>query len=276
MLIDGQPRDSIDARDRGLHYGDGLFETIAVKDARPLLWPEHMARLADGCRRLGLPLPNPDLLRREAAAEIAESGFGVLKIMLTRGCGGRGYRPPADPDITRILAFHPAPDYPPEFWTKGVRVRLCNTRLGMNPALAGMKHLNRLEQVLARREWDDDGIVEGLMRDSAGNLLEGTMSNLFLVNSQRLLTPALDQCGVAGVMRKKVLETASEVGIHCRIADVSLQELERADALFLTNALIGIWPVRQVDGQSFSLDAIPAPLRERIAPYALLPTPGHC
>ena len=275
MLIDGQPRDSIDACDRGLHYGDGLFETVAVKQGRPLLWPGHMARLRQGCSRLGMAGPDPDVLERDALAEIAGRDQGVLKIILTRGCGGRGYRPPKASRESRILSFHSRPDYPLNNWTLGVKVRNCRTRLGMNPDLAGLKHLNRLEQVLARSEWDDATVAEGLMWNLAGNLVEGTMSNCFLVMGEELLTPSLDQCGVAGVMRQTVLDSARDLGIACKVTDIPATWLARSDALFLTNSLIGIWPVRQLDQRAYSTAAIPAALLERITPLALIPTLGH-
>jgi 4-amino-4-deoxychorismate lyase len=275
VLIDGEPRDSVDANDRGLHYGDGLFETVAVRDAGPLLWAEHMQRLDEGCRRLGMAAPDPETLGREAARAIGDRRRGVLKIILTRGAGGRGYRPAANAVCTRIFAFYPEPDHEPGNWRQGVQVRLCRTRLGLNPSLAGMKHLNRLEQVLARAEWNDESVAEGLMLDPAGNLVEGTMSNLFLVVGGGLLTPALEHAGVAGVMRRKVLEIADELGIPREIGQVSLERLEQADALFLTNSLIGIWPVRRLEQRRLAIEAIPVRLRELVAPHALAPAPGH-
>jgi len=271
MRIDGELCDRIDARDRGLLYGDGLFETIAVENGEPLLWDRHLERLSDGCRRLGLPAPDADRLQRDAAAEIAQDSSGVLKIIVTRGPGGRGYRPPATPVPTRILAFHPVPEHPASCWRDGIKARMCHIRLGENPALAGLKHLNRLEQVLARAEWTHPGVAEGLMRSASGNLVEGVMSNLFLVEGSQLATPDLTRCGVAGVMRQMVLDLAAELGIPCRVTDVPLQRLQQADALFLTNSLIGIWPVRQVDGLPYAIDRIPVRLRELIALHALVP-----
>jgi 4-amino-4-deoxychorismate lyase len=275
VLIDGEPRDSVDANDRGLHYGDGLFETVAVRDAEPLLWAEHLQRLDEGCRRLGMAAPDPVTLGREAARAIGDRPRGVLKIILTRGTGGRGYRPAANAVCTRIFALYPEPDHEPGNWRQGVQVRLCRTRLGLNPSLAGMKHLNRLEQVLARAEWSDESVAEGLMLDPAGNLVEGTMSNLFLVVGGGLLTPALEHAGVAGVMRRKVLEIADELGIPREIGQVSLERLDQADALFLTNSLIGIWPVRRLEQRPLAIEPIPTRLRELVAPHALAPAPGH-
>jgi 4-amino-4-deoxychorismate lyase len=184
----------------------------------------------------------------------------VLKVVLTRGIGGRGYRPPESPRPTRILSLHPRPDYPAAWSERGVAVTFCRTRLGENPILAGLKHLNRLEQVLARSEWRDPRIAEGLMQDGKGRVIGGTMSNLFLVSEGRLVTPRLDSCGVAGTVRALVLRIAGDYGIEAVEADVRRAEVAAADGLFLTNALIGIWPVRRLGAKSMSLERLPAEL----------------
>ena len=269
MWIGGQPGDSIDATDRGLNYGDGLFETVAVVQGQPKLWQAHMERLQSGCDRLNIPFPGADLLMGEMEKAVPDRGNGVLKIVVTRGPGGRGYRPPETLHPTRIVAFHPAPTYPAACWTEGVTTRICETRLGRNPSLAGMKHLNRLEQVLARQEWCDDSIAEGIMFDTEGRLVSGTMSNIFLVSGGRLTTPSLSRCGVEGVMRRQVLDIATHLGMAVEIRDIPADRLGQADAVFLTNALMGIWPVRQIDNQVFSPDAVPAALREHITQHAL-------
>lgn len=273
MLINGKPGDTVCALDRGLQYGDGLFETLAVAGGRPALWERHMRRLMSGCRRLGLPAPPRELLFSECRAVSAAGQRGVLKILLTRGAGGRGYRPASAAEPTRIVVFHPWPEYPQQWWRDGIRLRICVTRLGENPALAGLKHLNRLEQVLARAEWDDPGIAEGLMLDFSGQVVEGTMTNLFLLRDGALLTPDLGRCGVAGVMREVVMDVARERGIPVAESNLTLQELEQADALFMTNSVIGIWPVMALEGRRFDLDAIPDGLAAAMSTAAGL---GRC
>lgn len=251
FLIDGEARDRIDARDRGLAYGDGLFETIAVDGGVPLLWERHVQRLTWGCERLGLPLPDPALLAAETRHLCREADRAVLKLILTRGSGGRGYRPPQPATTTRILGLHPWPDYPAAWREEGVRVRICDTRLAVQPALAGLKHLNRLEQVLARREWDDPAIAEGLMLDTAGRVVEGTFTNLFLVRDGVLRTPELSGSGVAGIMRDRVLETADGLGLPRVTGAVTLDDMAAAEEVFLTNTLIGIWPVQAIDERPY-------------------------
>jgi 4-amino-4-deoxychorismate lyase len=205
-----------------------------------------MERLAEGGRRLGLPVPDPNLVAAECERALAGLGAGSVKLMVTRGPGPRSYRPPADPAVTRIVVSSaPKPRNDPE---EGIVVRLCDTPLGLNPRLAGIKHLNRLEQVLACAEWDDPAIAEGLMSSVDGRIVCGTAANVFLVREGRLLTPAIRDCGVAGVMRGVVLAAAREAGIDSEILDVRLVDFSAADEVFLTNAITGVRPVGEILG----------------------------
>lgn len=266
ILVNGRPQAWIDPRDRGLQYGDGLFETIAVHDRRLALWDFHLCRLMQGCERLGIRAPDADTLAREVRSVGPEHGRAVVKVIVTRGVGGRGYRPSLDPvPATRVVSAHPWPDYPADNAEHGVRVRLCRTRLGWNAALAGLKHLNRLEQVMARREWHDPDIAEGLMLDQAEHVVEGTMSNLFLVRDGRLITPTLERCGVAGVRRRAVLACAAALGLAVAEQAVALADLTAADELFLTNSIIGLWPVRHLDGRSYPVGPLTRALAAELA-----------
>ena len=190
-LVDGVPAQCIDVTDRGFQYGDGLFETIAYRDGGLEFWQRHMARLTQDCMRLGIEPPPADLLLQESLSLCREQPDGVIKITVTRGSGGRGYRPPQQAQSRRVVSFHPMPPSGSTPRHQAVVVRLCDLRLSAQPALAGMKHLNRLEQVMARREWFDDQISEGLMCNTEGELIEGTQSNLFIVSGAVLYTPQL-------------------------------------------------------------------------------------
>lgn len=247
MLVNGAPVDAVSSGDRGFHYGDGVFETFAVSAGCPLLWDGHMARLAEGCGRLGLPLQDRELLRREARHLCDGVSRGVLKLIVTRGDGARGYAPPAHPAPTRVFVTYPWPAHPPEYRAKGIATRLCTMRLGRNRTLAGIKHLNRLENVLARAECAESGLPEGLMLDSDGRLIGGTMSNVYLGVGDRLVTPALGHAGVAGVVRGFLLDAAGEGRLPLRVeADLTAADLQRADELFVSNSLIGVWPVVRI------------------------------
>jgi 4-amino-4-deoxychorismate lyase len=251
MLIDGRAQDSISARDRGLHFGDGVFETIAVDAGRALCLEHHLARLADGCARLALPAPELATLEDECARVCDGAERAGLKIMITRGVSGRGYGSGPGAVPTRIVARYPWPPYPADSRIDGVAVRICSTRLGRNPRLAGIKHLNRLEQVLARSEDALAQCDEGLMLDDSGCLIAGIMSNVFVRWGKRLITPDLSECGVAGIMRKLVLEVSEQAtGLVPEIAALGVDDLSTAEECFLTNSLIGIWPIKTIAGQS--------------------------
>jgi len=248
-LINGLADEVITADDRGLSYGDGLFETIAVRDGACRFWSEHMARLRSGCQRLGLPAPVPEQLERDAHELIGAAERGTLKMIVTAGRGPRGYRRPQPVASTRLVGFSVESAPGPR---EKARVRLCATPWGSNRVLAGMKTLNRLEQVLARAEWDSAGIAEGVMLGAHGRIVSGTMSNLFIVVEGQLLTPRLDACGVHGIMRAKVFDVAGRLGLACREEDLPGSLLKQADDMFLTNALWGAWPVERLDEYLFA------------------------
>jgi 4-amino-4-deoxychorismate lyase len=270
-LIDGAPSTTVPAIDRGLQYGDGLFETIAVVAGAPCLWNRHLARLRAGCARLAIPPPAEEQLVEDVRRLTRGVDRAVLKLIVTRGDGGRGYRPPAAPRPRRIVGLSPWPDHPGAWASAGVRVRYCATRLGHQPRLAGLKHLNRLEQVLARAEWDEPDIAEGLMLDLEGRVVEGTQANLFVWRDGRLLTPALDQCGVAGVVRGLTIDTARRLGIAVVEAGVTPGDLAQADAVFLTSSLAGLWPVRELAGRPLDPERLPRELRVGVLAGAFRP-----
>jgi 4-amino-4-deoxychorismate lyase len=247
-LVNGKPATALDIHDRGIHYGDGVFETIAVCGGAALLWQQHLQRLQLGCQRLGIRAPEKDLLRQEAEHLIRDAGLGVLKIILTRGAGGRGYRYPDSCSATRILGLYPWPDHIHQLWRDGAILGQCRTRLSRQPALAGIKHLNRLEQVLARSEWRDQW-HDAVMLDDQGAVIEGTMSNLFAVRDGVVFTPALRECGIAGVMRAQILAHGPALQLDCREIRMDMSELNDADELFLTNSIIGLWPVVKFNGR---------------------------
>jgi 4-amino-4-deoxychorismate lyase len=274
-FVNGKPAGSIDLQDRGLAYGDGLFETIAMRCGGPCLWPEHMARLSAGAERLGIPMPGEALWRDEIRQLTRAGPTATVKLILTRGIGARGYRPPLRPQPSRILLLYPTEDPAPRWSRREVAVRLCTTRLGANPALAGIKHLNRLEQVMAQSEWTDPDIAEGLMCDVHGNLIGGTMTNLFLYREGTLLTPRLHQAGVSGTVRRRVLYQARALGIPVRETRLRPADLLRADGAFLTNALIGCRPISRFDGHPLDESAVPPALLERVQHDAFEPDPDR-
>ncbi len=264
VLINGESTRCLDVADRGLQYGDGLFTTLSVEDGVPLFLDRHLSRLSSDAERLDITFPGRGILAEEARRLCAFHPAGVLKIMLTRGVGGRGYRYPRDSEPTRILSVGPAPDYPADIREQGVKARICTSRLGINPRLAGIKHLNRLEQVMARAEWNDEDIREGLLLDQEGFLVEGVMSNVFLVREGRLRTPSVDRCGVAGVMRALTVEAARGMGVAVEEIRIPVQEAFDAEELFLTNSLIRVWPVRVLNDKELRVGEMARMLAKRI------------
>jgi 4-amino-4-deoxychorismate lyase len=252
MLINGKPGDMISIRDRGLLYGDGVFRTLRASCGQALHWPLHYRKLQHDCRALGLACPDEALLRAELDMLLAQHPDGVVKLIVTRGTGTRGYTPLANIAPTRTWDISPSPQYPADNARQGVKVRLCNLRLSAQPLLAGIKHLNRLENVLAAAEWSDPEIAEGLLLDTENHVIEGTRSNLFMVSQGRLITPDLSRCGVAGVQRERVLDWARQYGMAVEVCDIALEDLWQADELFLSNSLIGLWPIRELEQSRWS------------------------
>jgi len=251
--INGRPAAVVAYRDRGLQYGDGLFETMRVRRRSIRLLEYHVDRLYDGCRRLMIQAPNERVLRSELLRIAAQRAEGVLKLIVTRGSGARGYRPSGRERCTRIAALYAVPRGSAAATLDPARVRLCKTPLGMNAALAGLKTLNRLDSVLARSEWDDARIWEGLMRDADQNIVCGTMSNLFLRQGSSLLTPVLDRCGVAGVMRRWVLEQASALGLRAVQRRIRWEDLGEAEEVFMSNAVVGLMSIGEIQNKTLRI-----------------------
>lgn len=270
IWVDGIADLSLPADDRGLQYGDGLFETMRVVGGRVPLLERHLARLVAGCAQLALPAPEPATLRSEIDVASVGRDDAVLKLVVTRGSAGRGYRAPAAPQPRRVLSLHPRTEWASPPATASIRARTCSTRLAIGGPLVGLKHLNRLEQVLARSEWQDDAIAEGLMLDAEGTVVAGTMTNLFLVVDGALLTPVLDRCGIAGIARALVLESAAPLGLQVAQRRIAAGELRQADEIFVCNSVVGLRPLAELDGRALPAAPITARLRAALGSQGLV------
>lgn len=265
ILIDGSPNERVSALDRGFAYGDGVFRTMRARGGRALHWERHYAKLRADCAVLGLACPSEYVLRAEVA-QVAEDGCDhVVKIVVTRGTGGRGYAPPSGSAPLRVVASFPMPAYPSDRDARGVVLRWCRTRVSVQPALAGVKHLNRLDSVLARAEWSDDGIAEGLMLDGEGHVVEGTMSNVFILEGSQLSTPLLDVAGVAGVQRDRLMAQAGALGLSCIEERITPERLLAADQVCVVNSVIGLWWACGLDERRWSRLDVTAALIQRLA-----------
>ncbi len=263
-LINGKSTDEISFLDRGLQYGDGLFETIAVEEGVLLCRDEHLERLKQGCKCLNISFPDQDLLINESSTLVNHVDHGVLKIIITRGQGGRGYALPKTEEPSRIISLYPWPEYPIENSSTGINVRICDYRYAQNITLAGVKHLNRLEQVLARSEWTDESIAEGLVLDQENNVIEGTSSNLFYISNGVLFTPDLSGCGVDGIIRNKIVKLASDLNIDIEVEKISLDALMNANEIFVCNSVIGVWPVKSIGDKIFSIGKMTLQIKQEL------------
>lgn len=271
ISVNGAIGQQISPLDRGFAYGDGLFETCRLTRGVIPLWALHKARLRAGCERLRIPLDEA-LLEHYLAALLSAAALaeGIFKVTVTRGVGGRGYGLPAEVFPTYCLALYDTAINLAH--QQGVVLRVCQQRLAHNASLAGIKHLNRLEQILARTEWQDTAIVDGLLMDENDHFIESTSSNLFIVRKGQLLTPNLSRCGVAGIMRQLITDVlAPGAGITTEIGSVTLSDLQSADEVFICNAVNGIWPVVEIRSEAnpmiFSQGNITAALQQALRAY---------
>jgi 4-amino-4-deoxychorismate lyase len=258
-LIDGVP-DSAGGPDRGSQFGDGVFETMAAANGRIPALERHLQRLERGCVALGLPEPDRDRLVRDIESLLPSARRAVIKVIVGPAGTGRGYARPAGAGLTHRVGCLPWPSRLPET----LSVTVCRIRLAAQPALAGIKHCNRLEQILARREVDAAGADEGLMRDRDDRIVEGVAANVFVVRHGVLQTPPLDQCGVAGVMRSRVLEAAEQLGVATQVTPLLLTDILEADELFMTNSLIGVRRVHRLTREAGAQEWNPGPITNRI------------
>ncbi|MDZ4200874.1 MAG: aminodeoxychorismate lyase [Gallionella sp.] len=263
MLVNGLPANTISIHDRGLLYGDGVFRTLRAVRGKVLCWSLHYLKLQHDCAKLNISCPEESVLLSELAQLLGQYPDAALKLIVTRGEGERGYVPPTTSEPTRIWDVSPLPQYPSENSRCGVRIGVCGLRLSAQPRLAGIKHLNRLENVLAASERADADIAESLLLDDEGNVIEGIRSNLFMVTAGTLVTPDLSRCGVAGIQRERVMVWALKQNVPLQVRNVGLDELMQADELFMVNSLIGLWPVRELQQRRWDI----FPLAGKISQY---------
>ncbi len=249
-LVDGEISTFVAASNRGLNYADGLFETLCVHHGIPRRWQAHMDRLGAGCERLGIDMPAQAILLREVQTVSAGLADAVVKIVLSRGGSARGYKAPPDAGCVRIVSAHIFPRDIDAIAARGVRARICELRLAIQPALGGIKHLNRLEQVLASSEPSAEGVSEGILLDREDHVISAISANIFLVLDGRFLTPRLDRCGVRGVIRSQLLAAFST---RCEQRRIQVDLLQEADEVFICNSVRGIVPVTAIDGQEYAI-----------------------
>ncbi len=263
ISVNGQITDQVSALDRGLAYGDGVFETAKVRSGSLPLWNYHKARLLEGCQRLHIPLDIAELdswveallqqvfsSPENPAADHSVSSDAILKVVVSRGVGGRGYDVDASLEPTVICSLQPLVQ---QELVKPVDLHLCQHRLPLNSLLAGIKHLNRLDNVMLKYECQQMGLEDGLVLDERGCVIEATSSNVFFQRGEIIYTPAIISSGVSGVMRRLLLEEVLPgLGITCIVENISEADLARFEQGFLCNSVRGLTEIASVAGRRFS------------------------
>jgi 4-amino-4-deoxychorismate lyase len=260
-LLNGSYDEGLSVLDRAFAYGDGVFRTLLVRHGVPVNWDLHHAKLRDDCERLKLDCPDEALIFEDIKCLFKSDGFGVLKIVVSRGEGARGYAVPTNIKPNRVVIKIPQPTYSAANVDEGVKLFLCSIRLSKQPVLAGIKHLNRLENVMARMEWSDPDFIDGLLLDENGFVIEGTMSNVFARFGDKLLTPDLSQSGVAGVTRARILKMSDALGLDVKVQAFTLDQLFEADEVIICNTLFGAWQVRALSNKSWNKQMLASKIR---------------
>ncbi|WP_423061928.1 aminodeoxychorismate lyase [Citrobacter portucalensis] len=243
-LINGKTSDLLPADDRGLQFGDGCFTTARIVDGRVLLLASHIARLQLACTQLAIPYLQWQMLIEEMCHLAQLHTHGVLKVIITRGSGGRGYSGANCRNATRILSVSAWPVHYDRWRQEGITLALSPVRLGRNPLLAGLKHLNRLEQVLIRSHLEQTDADEALVLDSEGWVTECCAANLFWRKGDVVYTPRLDQAGVNGIMRQFCIRMLAQSPFSIVEKYAGLEEVMQADEIVVCNALMPVIPVR--------------------------------
>lgn len=268
--VNGKLVSGIAPTNRGFAYGDGIFRTMRLLNGELQDWPLHYQTLVADCSKIQIVCPSAELLMQEFKYLMASSddqawSSGIVKIIITRGEGARGYAPPAVCEPTRILIQSPLPVYPAEIYGTGVALYTCQTRLAAQPLLAGIKHLNRLENVLARAELKDPRFFDGVLRDYDQHVIEAVSGNLFISKDGLVMTPTLDHCGVAGVMRQKIIDWYKTRGQAVVSTTLFLENLLAADAVVVANSVYGVLQVTQIDEQVIATNDWAKQLRSDLA-----------
>jgi 4-amino-4-deoxychorismate lyase len=269
-LINGSFDQAISVFDRGFSYGDGVFRTMKIRNGLPVSWPFHYQKLVADCAAIGIVCPSAELLMADLQKLFEKELFSedltqVAKIIITRGEGERGYAPPVITVPTRVVIKSDLPHYAESHYDKGVQLHVCDIRLAAQTKLAGIKHLNRLENVLARMEWREDTIFDGLLLDQSGNVIECTMSNVFARFGSELLTPDLSQCGVSGITRQRILGLGGVLGLNVGVKSLTLEQILQADEIIICNSLFGAFQVTQINNKTWPQQVLAAKIRAAVA-----------
>jgi 4-amino-4-deoxychorismate lyase len=249
-IVNGKFSDLISAADRGLNYGDGVFTTLLVRAGQPIHFEEHQHRLEQGCHRLGITPPDWMAMAEQVSNLAQNQSLAVLKVVVTRGVGGRGYSPTGATNTSVVVSRH---NYPSQYneWQNGIELGVAETRCAVFPSLAGLKHLNRLDNVLIKQEIDERRLVDAVVLDADEMLVSASAANLFWYKDSCWYTPSVERAGIAGITRNRVLSYFVDNDIDCKIVRECLDKLLSAEHIFICNTLMGLVPVIKINQQQF-------------------------
>lgn len=245
---------TLSAGSRAAQYGDGCFTTLLLDHGNMALWPLHLARLKSACQRLRLYGFNGQQLQQEthtwlakqkAQGSVVAANKGVMKIVVAAPPGGRGYRRNDDNELDVVITTHPYPEHYQIWQQSGITLGVSAQMLGHNASLAGLKHLNRLEQVLMKSTANSN-LDDELICDAQGMVVEASAANVFWRVSKQWYTPDLSECGVAGVQRQSILMSMSERGMGVQEVRSHISQLVQADEMFVCNSVMEWAPVKQL------------------------------
>ncbi len=245
FLINGEYQSHLPANDRSIQFGDGCFTTARITAGEVRFLSQHIARLQQACQRLAIPFTQWQILETEMSEMARSHNTAVLKVIISRGSGGRGYNPAQCEYPVRILSVSGFPSFYTEWKTNGITLGLSSVQMGINPSLAGIKHLNRLEQVLIRAELEQTNQHEAIVLDSDGMMVECCAANLFWREGDSVYTPYVNRSGVNGTMRQHIMAELAQQGRVVHQVRAKPDALLHADEAFICNALMPIIPVRQ-------------------------------
>jgi 4-amino-4-deoxychorismate lyase len=269
-LINGSFDATISPFDRGFAYGDGVFRTLVMREGVPESWPQHYQKLVADCAVINIVCPSAELLMSDLQQLFLLDEVAVAKIIITRGEGNRGYTPPPITAPMRVVTKSAMPEYSEEWFNIGVNLHVCETRLAAQPLLAGIKSLNRLENVLSRMEWNDPAIADGILLDANDNVIECTAANIFARFGDTLITPSLTQCGVAGITRQRIIELAHMLSLKISIEPFDLKKLFISDEVVICNSLYNAWQVRSIQEKAIKTGALAANIRLALSAMSIV------
>ena len=242
VLVDGVLESEISIFNRNMQFGDGLFETCVSKGNNILFWQRHLSRLNRGCEKLNIKKIAESVWLEDIkkALSLSLEKNCIIKLILSRGNSLRGYSYSEDIEPVRVVIVSEIKKTKSKY---SVSLEYASSGFHSNPKLAGIKHCNRLEQILARANMEGDEVI---MLDENQNIVSVTQGNIYFIFGNKLLTPKLDRCGVVGSRRSLILELARSINLEVDEDTISIEQAEKANEVFISNSLIGIQSVSSI------------------------------